>query len=104
MDYQNPYRNNMEYSNGYNTGPGWGPDPEYEKKLARETRRCFSRIGFVYVIFLAVSAGSQWLAALVLAWTGLVWELNENLYMLISMLAMYPVAVPLTAQIGRAHV
>ena len=97
MDYQNPYRNNMEYSNGYNTGPGWGPDPEYEKKLARETRRCFSRIGFVYVIFLAVSAGSQWLAALVLAWTGLVWELNENLYMLITMLAMYPVAVPLTA-------
>lgn len=97
MDYQNPYRNNIEYSNGYNTGPGWGPDLEYEKKLARETRRCFSRIGFVYVIFLAVSAGSQWLAALVLAWTGLVWELNENLYMLISMLAMYPVAVPLTA-------
>lgn len=97
MDYQNLYGNNMEYGNGYGAGPGWGPPPDYERQQVRKTRRCFSRIGFIYVIYLAVSMASQWLAAFVLILTGLSPKLDDNLYMLVSLLAMYPAAVPLTA-------
>ena len=37
----------------------------------KEARRCFSRIGFVYVVYMIVSTLSQWLAALILTQTGL---------------------------------
>ncbi len=67
----------------------------------KEARRCFSRIGFVYVVYMIVSTLSQWLAALILTQTGLAERMDWNLYMLIAMLSMYPAAVPLAALMMR---
>lgn len=78
-----------------------GGKNEAEKKLAGDIRRCFSRTGLVYVIFLMVSMASQWLAVIILEHTGLAEDMSWNLYMLIAMFSMYPAAVPLTGLLAR---
>lgn len=68
-----------------------------EKRAVGEIRSCFSRIGLCYALFLGVSTLTQWLAILFLTYTGLEERLDDSLYLLISILSMYPVAVPLAA-------
>lgn len=120
MDWQNPYDNdrsrgseygrNSEYGHGseygrgseYSDGSEYGQRPrdggagEDVKKLSAAVRRCFSRVGIVYLVFLMVSIASQWLALVILETTGLADGMGWNLYMVVSMFSMYPVAVPLT--------
>ncbi len=92
MEYQTPDFHNS----GYGPGPWWNPDPDYEKRVVKETRTCFSRVGLIYTIFIIVANGSQWLAAVFLAESGLMTRISWNQYMLMSLFSMYPVAVPLT--------
>lgn len=77
--------------------PGRYRDPDYEKKVIKDTRRCFSRTGLVYLVFLIVSTLSQIGGAAILDRTGANRQLGYNLTLLITMLSMYPLAVPLTA-------
>lgn len=83
-------------------GEGWnrgdiGYGPEAEKIKMREIRKNFSKIGLIYVVFVGVSNLSQWLTVLVLMRTGLIDKISNNIYMLIGILGMYPLAVPLLA-------
>ncbi len=96
MDHQNW---NQSQDQG-RPGPGsWGP--AYEKQVMKETRRCFSRTGFVFLAFLAVSYVSQTAVMTVMAATGLSDRLGYDLSMLMTIFSMYPVAVPLTALLMR---
>lgn len=112
MDYQNYDYRHGENSrngtpNGWNGGSNtpWYPsgyrNPDYERQIIKDTRRCFSRIGLVYLVFLAVSVLSQIGIAAFLRRTGLDGRLGYNRTLLITMLSMYPLAVPLTGLLMR---
>ncbi len=101
MDWRGSYDNRGNCSFGYGSGYGENGNGENEKQLAGTVRKCFSRTGFVYVIFLAVSLLSQWMAIAVLNMTGLAAGTEWNLYMLIVLFSMYPAAVPLTGLLMR---
>ena len=90
-----------DYSSEYGSCPGRQRDPEQEKRTARQIRRCFSRVGLIYLLYLILSNGCQLVVGYALVWTGLAAGMNMNLYMLITTFSMYPVAVPLTALLMR---
>ena len=95
MDYQN-----HDYNYRENSWGGYG-NPDYEAGIIKDTRRCFSRIGLVYLVFLAVSVLSQLGVSGILAAAGLDERLGYNGSLLITMLSMYPLAVPLTGLLVR---
>lgn len=95
MDYQN-----HDYNYRENSWGGYG-NPDYEAGIIKDTRRCFSRIGLVYLVFLAVSVLSQLGVSGILAAAGLDERLGYNGSLLITMLSMYPLAVPLTGLFVR---
>ncbi|MCI9147665.1 MAG: CPBP family intramembrane metalloprotease [Hungatella sp.] len=124
MDYQmydNSHRENREQERNWNQNQGgWNgepnglsggqngawysggyTDPDYENRIIKDTRRCFSRTGFVYLAFLAVSILSQIGVGAILAATGLDERLGYNGRLLVTMLSMYPLAVPLTGLLIR---
>lgn len=80
-------------------GGYWNPD--YERQAMKETRRCFSRVGLVYLAYLVMVTLSQVAAAAILVKTGLIRYMGNEIYMLASILSMYPVAVPLIGLLTR---
>lgn len=86
---------------GYGQGPFDGFHPDNEKRRMGEIRKTFSKIGFIYVIFVGVSYLSQWLTVMFLVWTGLTDIIGRNGYLLMNILGMYPLAVPLAVLLIR---
>ena len=105
MDYQNQEQNGNWNLNGYQNH-NYNQDqpqpyysyqaPDYEEQVIKRTRKCFSRTGIVFAVFLAVSYLSQAGVVTVLALTEVADWLGYEMCMLLTIFAMYPVAVPLT--------
>lgn len=96
MEYGN--WNNNQYQGRYEQGYGAGElrNSDYEKATIKKVRKSFSRIGFIYITFLAVSYLSQLAVTLILSQLAVTETINLDIYMLLTMLSMYPLAVPLT--------
>lgn len=56
----------------------------------KTAKRCFSRMALAYVLYMVVSTASQMLAALILRELT---DMDQNLQLMICMLAMYPAAI-----------
>lgn len=92
-----PYGSGYVSGGGYGRQLGGGWNPDYEKTALKEIRRCFSRIGLIYVAYMVLSNLCQWLGAVILIGTGLEERLGRNMYICLAMLSMYPLAVPVAA-------
>ena len=80
----------MEYGSRREGSFGAGNDTQYEKGYVKTAKRCFSRMALAYVIYIVVSTASQLAAAaILLRFTGI----DQNLRLMICMLAMYPAAI-----------
>lgn len=99
MEYENWNNNQYQgrYENGDRPGIERGRNPDYEKMAVKQVRKSFSRIGLIYITFLVISNLSQGAAALLLSRIAMTKNLSLDVYMLLTMLSMYPLAVPLTA-------
>lgn len=97
MSYDNDGRWEPRTGENRNGGPAGYGDLNYERQALKWTRRCFSRVGLVYVAYLAMVNLSQVAVMMLLLITGIADYMDPELYMLVSILSMYPLAVPLTA-------
>ena len=91
MEYGN--WNNNQYQGRYT---GELQNSDYEKATIKKVRKSFSRIGLIYITFLGVSYLSQLAVTLILSQLAMTETINLDIYMLLTMLSMYPLAVPLT--------
>ena len=101
MEYEN-WNNSQyyeEYENRY--GAGGAKNSDSDRETMKRVRKSFSRVGLIYIAFLAVSNLSQGaVMLLVFKITASIKHLSQNTFMLLTMLtmlSMYPLAVPLTA-------